>query len=184
MSHREPTSVPPAATESIETVPGESDSHALRVRDPSGPRVLAKLGLAAAPYVGRRAVSLCLFFVASRIIILHFMVGYGTDLGTQKNFVAKIVAGQVPFREFAPEYPPLVFLYTGIPAIFDPSLDSYFQVFRVLTCAVDFGIWVILLRFQFSVFGFQRRTPSPPFGRFTAGWPSCAPPIASREREG
>jgi len=94
----------------------------------------------------RLAVVLVLTFVASRILILVFLAGEGSDLATQKRYVERIVGGKVPFRDFFPEYPPLNFAYTTIPAIMDPSLDWYFQVFRGLTCSVDCLIFAMLLR--------------------------------------
>ena len=70
----------------------------------------------------------------------------GTDLHNQRAYVERMVAGERPFRDFFPEYPPLVFLYTGLPALVDPSLRSYAALFRILSCAVDCGTWAIVLR--------------------------------------
>jgi hypothetical protein len=89
---------------------------------------------------------LCLAILVSRIIIICVLAGRWTDLGVQKRYAGQIVAGQVPFRDFFPEYPPLVFLYTALPALIDPTLAWYFPIFRAIACAVDCGIWITLLR--------------------------------------
>ena len=93
-----------------------------------------------------RCVLLWALFVASRAVIFAYLAGINSDLGTQKAYVGMAVAGRVPFRDFFLEYPPLVFLYSGIPAIFDQSLQSYLATFRVLSCAVDCGIFALVLR--------------------------------------
>jgi hypothetical protein len=99
-------------------------------------------------WVGRhaqRALLLTLLFIASRAVIWVYLAGRGTDLGRQKGYAEEIVSGRMPFRDFFPEYPPLVFLYTAIPAFVAPSPDWYFPIFRALTCAVDCALWLILL---------------------------------------
>jgi hypothetical protein len=85
-------------------------------------------------------------FVASRVAIVLFLAGQGTDLGIHAGYAAQVVAGQLPFRDFFPEYPPLALAFTYLPALFDPSLHWYFPIFRSLCCAVDCGIWLYLLR--------------------------------------
>jgi hypothetical protein len=96
--------------------------------------------------VGRHPVVwLSLLFVASRVAIFAFLVGRGTDLGVHAGYVARIVHGELPFRDFVAEYPPLVFVFTAIPAIFDRSLQYYFPIFRSLCCVVDCGMWALLL---------------------------------------
>lgn len=94
----------------------------------------------------RPAIGLSALFVASRVVIFLFMAGRGTDLGVHAGYGARIVAGEIPFRDFFPEYPPLALLFTSAPALIDPSLRYYFPIFRVLCCAVDCGIWLCLLR--------------------------------------
>ena len=92
------------------------------------------------------ATWLSLLFVASRVGIFLFLAGRGTDLNVQEGYVWQILGGRVPFRDFFPEYPPLVFAFTGIPALFDHSLQLYSPIFRACCCAVDCGIWATVLR--------------------------------------
>jgi hypothetical protein len=77
------------------------------------------------------AVWLSLLFVASRVVVFLFLVGRGTDLGVHAGYAARIVRGELPFRDFVAEYPPLVFVFTAIPAVLDRSLHHYFPIFRV-----------------------------------------------------
>lgn len=105
--------------------------------------------------LGRPAVWLSLLFIASRAVVFLFLAGRGTDLGVHAGYWSRILGGQVPFRDFVPEYPPLVFAFTGIPALLDPSLHWYFPIFRGLCCAFDCGIWVLLL-------GLTRARPTRP----------------------
>jgi hypothetical protein len=92
-----------------------------------------------------QVVWLWILFGVSRAIIFLFLAGYGTDLSVHADYVAQINRGAVPFRDFIPEYPPLVFAFTILPAFLDESLKWYFPIFRVLCCAVDCGIWIYLL---------------------------------------
>ena len=81
----------------------------------------------------------------SRAIIFLFLAGYGTDLNVHAGYIAQINRGALPFRDFFPEYPPLVFSFTILPALLDESLKWYFPLFRIMCCAVDCGIWIYLL---------------------------------------
>jgi hypothetical protein len=92
-----------------------------------------------------RAAWLSVLFMVSRVVVLVFLVGRGSDLHVHAHYAARIVHGQLPFREFVPEYPPLVFVLTSIPAIFDRSLHHYFSIFRCICCGIDCGIWALLL---------------------------------------
>jgi glycosyl transferase family 87 len=91
------------------------------------------------------AVWLWILFVVSRAIIFLFLAGYGTDLNVHAGYIAQINRGALPFRDFFPEYPPLVFLFTCLPALIDGSLKWYFPLFRIMCCAIDCGIWIYLL---------------------------------------
>lgn len=91
-------------------------------------------------------IVLWVLFCVSRIVILVLLSGRGSDLAVQRGYAALIIHGKVPFRDFAPEYPPLVFAFTLVPAMIDRSLRWYFPIFRGLCCAVDCGVWVLLLR--------------------------------------
>src|SRR5271166_6561997 len=122
-------------------------SHALCEEAMSAPNAVCALRrVPQACHSTRAELGLTLLFIVSRVVILVSLAGRTTDLGTQREYAVKMAGGQVPFRDFFPEYPPLVFLYTGISALVDPSLDRYFPIFRALTCAVDCGIWIVLLR--------------------------------------
>ena len=92
------------------------------------------------------AIWLSILFVASRAVVFLFMAGRGTDLGVHSGYAEKIIAGNMPFKDFFPEYPPLVFIFTGIPALLDHSLRWYFPIFRSLCCGVDILTWLLLLR--------------------------------------
>ena len=87
-----------------------------------------------------------MLFLLSRVAVLTFMAGRGTDLGVQRTYAGLIIHGAVPFRDFVAEYPPLVFVFTVIPALIDPSLRHYFVLFRGLCCAVDCATWIVLLQ--------------------------------------
>jgi Protein of unknown function (DUF1583)/Glycosyltransferase family 87 len=89
---------------------------------------------------------LWILFLASRIAILAFLAGRLSDLNVHQAFAAHILAGDVPFRDFTPEYPPLTLLFSCIPALLDPSLIWYVPLFRALCFAVDCGIWLALLK--------------------------------------
>jgi hypothetical protein len=91
------------------------------------------------------AIWLWIFFVVSRAIIFLFLAGYGTDLNVHADYIAQINRGALPFRDFFPEYPPLVFSFTILPALIDESLKWYYPLFRIMCCAVDCGIWIYLL---------------------------------------
>lgn len=93
-----------------------------------------------------RATWFSVLFVVSRVAIFLFLAGRDTDLGVHQGYVRQLLAGRVPFRDFFPEYPPLVFAFTAIPALFDHSLHLYFPIFRGCCCAVDCGIWAAALR--------------------------------------
>jgi hypothetical protein len=93
----------------------------------------------------RPAAWLSVLFVASRAVIFVTLAGRSTDLGVHAGYVARIVHGELPFRDFVAEYPPLVFVFTAVPAIFDRSLHYYFPIFRALCCCVDCGMWALLL---------------------------------------
>jgi hypothetical protein len=101
---------------------------------------------AAAPGRASWAARLSLLFAASRLIIFLWLAGRGTDLGVHADYAARMAAGVVPFRHFVPEYPPLALVFTGLPALLDPSLRGYFPIFRAICCTVDCAIWVTLLR--------------------------------------
>lgn len=90
-------------------------------------------------------VWLWILFVGSRAIIFLCLAGYGSDLSVHADYIAQINRGALPFRDFFPEYPPLVFLFTLLPALIDESLKWYFPIFRILCCAIDCGIWIYLL---------------------------------------
>jgi hypothetical protein len=89
---------------------------------------------------------LWLLFIASRIAILLWAAGKSSDLFVHRDYVEKVIHGQIPYRDFVAEYPPLTFAYTLLPALFDSSLGAYFPVFRLLTCVVDFLIFATLVR--------------------------------------
>jgi hypothetical protein len=91
------------------------------------------------------AIWLWFLFVISRAIIFLFLAGHGTDLYVHADYIAQMNRGAVPFRDFFPEYPPLVFLFTSLPGLVDGSLRWYFPIFRILCCAIDCGIWIYLL---------------------------------------
>jgi len=85
-------------------------------------------------------------FITSRLVIIVLLAGRHTDLGVHWVYVSRIFLGdEIPFRDFFPEYPPLVFLFTMIPAAIDRSFKHYFPLFRGMCCIVDCGIWMMLL---------------------------------------
>jgi hypothetical protein len=85
-------------------------------------------------------------FTMSRVCIFVYLAGRYSDLGVHVDSIREINAGHMPFRDFFPEYPPLVFLFTYVPAVFDASLKWYAPIFRAMCFAVDCGIWVAVLR--------------------------------------
>lgn len=91
-------------------------------------------------------VWLCALFVVSRVVVFVCLAGKKSDLDVHLGYMQQLVAGHVPFRDFFPEYPPLAFLFTSIPALLDRSLAYYFELFRALCCAIDVGIFAIVLR--------------------------------------
>jgi len=92
------------------------------------------------------AVCLSILFVVTRVGIFLFLAGRGTDLGVHSEYWARIIGGELPFRDFVPEYPPLVLAFTGVPVLLDRSLHWYFPIFRGLCCAVDCGMWLLIVR--------------------------------------
>lgn len=96
-------------------------------------------------WLGWPAFWLTLAFILSRVGVFLFLAGRGTDLEAHAKYASRIIAGQVPFRDFFPEYPPLALLFTSIPALLDDSLNWYFAIFRGLCCAVDCGLFAVLL---------------------------------------
>lgn len=89
---------------------------------------------------------LCLLFAVSRVVVFLYLAGKKSDLDVHLGYMQQLVSGRVPFRDFFPEYPPLAFLFTGIPALLDRSLAHYFELFRALCCAIDVGIFATVLR--------------------------------------
>jgi hypothetical protein len=94
---------------------------------------------------GRQTVGLAGLFILSRVIICLFLAGRMTDLPVQQNYARRILDGQVPFRDFIPEYPPLAFAFTLMPAALDPSLHDYPFFFRASCLLVDAGIWTAVI---------------------------------------
>ncbi len=126
-------------------------------------------------YLGRSASGkwlailwLSLLFSLSRLAIFEFLSGRGTDLGILMGYGTRINAGELPFRDFQPEYPPLALLYATIPSAFRVRSSSYPSVFREVTCAVDCAVWLALLSFHLPVFGRRRVEQG------TERIPSCA----------
>lgn len=92
-------------------------------------------------------VWLSALFIASRVVVAVVMAGHGTDVTVHMNYTSRMYWGhELPYRDFIPEYPPLVLAFTSLPAAIDFSLRSYDRLFRVLCFIVDCGIWVLLLR--------------------------------------
>jgi hypothetical protein len=88
-----------------------------------------------------------LAFVVSRVFIFFwFLSGVSSDVDIYRSYAEKVMAGQVPFRDFAAEYPPLAFVLLVLPGVLDPSFAYYHILFRAICCAVDFGIWNVILR--------------------------------------
>lgn len=90
-------------------------------------------------------VGLSLLFAVSRVLVVLYLAGRGTDLAVHAGYAAKMAAGGVPFRDFFPEYPPLALLFVGLPRLLAPSPPAYFATFRAVCFVVDCGIWAILL---------------------------------------
>ena len=73
--------------------------------------------------IDRTAVWLSLVFLVSRGVIFYLVTGQSrTDLNLYRGYVERIAAGNIPFKDFFPEYPPLAFQFISLPAIIDPSL--------------------------------------------------------------
>jgi hypothetical protein len=64
----------------------------------------------------------------------------------QAHYAAQISGGQLPFRDFVSEYPPLALIFSTVPAIFESSLRHYYVIFRGLCCIADCLIWMLILR--------------------------------------
>ena len=85
----------------------------------------------------RPTIWLALVFIITRVAIFLWLAGRGTDLPALRQNVGQLMAGRVPFRDFFPEYPPLVYFYAAIPAAAGVSWGAYIAAFRAMTCAVD-----------------------------------------------
>jgi len=86
-------------------------------------------------------------FLTSRVVVVLFLVGRMSDVTVHMKYVSRLIWNQeLPYRDFIPEYPPLVVAFTSLPAAIDSSLRSYEALFRALCFLVDCGIWGLLLR--------------------------------------
>jgi hypothetical protein len=92
------------------------------------------------------ATKLWVLFVASRAVVLLFLVGRVSDLGWYVEWAGDINAGLIPFRDFFPGYPPLAMMWIGLPGIFASEPAVYFAIFRLLCCAIDCGVFMLVLR--------------------------------------
>lgn len=113
-------------------------------RSPSGPSLGRSAGFLAGVF-SRRAAWLWVAFVVARVCVWALLSGRGTDLDVQAGYGMAIRHGQVPFRDFDAEYPPLALAFDALPAVVDPSGAHYFAVFRSILCVADLAIFAALI---------------------------------------
>ena len=97
--------------------------------------------------VGYVLLWLSIAFAISRASIFYRMTGERrTDLNLYRGYAQKILEGEIPYKDFFPEYPPLALQFLTLPTIVDPSLKWYFGLYRAVCCLVDCAMWVALVR--------------------------------------
>ena len=80
--------------------------------------------------------SLAIITAHALILIVVFNTGiYGTegnpDINRYFNYSVSIAHGQLPYRDFTVEYPPLALVFFTLPQLVAPTLQMYQYVFAV-----------------------------------------------------
>ena len=97
-----------------------------------------------------------LLAVFSILDYLWSTAGYGTNGAAAEWYIAaQILDGNVPYRDFVCEYPPLALLSFLLPGLISSSLPAYFFLFAVemflLDLVVLFIIWKLAARFKLGL---------------------------------
>ena len=93
--------------------------------------------------------SLVIVTIHALILILIFNSGiYNTegnpDINRYFNYSVSIAHGQLPYRDFTVEYPPLALAFFTLPHLFAPTLQMYQYVFAVQILFFDLlGLFLI-----------------------------------------
>ena len=95
--------------------------------------------------VAWRVVLLALLVVAAGLFVAHLEGGPGiSDTGVYQRYGERIAAGDLPYRDFAVEYPPGALVPFVLPALLSETSGKYDTAFRALML-VSLAVIVIFL---------------------------------------
>lgn len=90
---------------------------------------------------GDSGLSLPLFALAHAVLLLGVFRGIyalnATGIDLYYGYAGKILAGQLPYRDFIAEYPPLALVFFTIPRLIGKSYVAYYNVFQYQLLAFD-----------------------------------------------
>lgn len=92
------------------------------------------------------AIHLLFLFLFFRLNILSRAHLAAEDVGRYKYYADRIVAGDVPYKDFIPEYPPLALALFVFPRLFAHTEGGYKAAFVVLMVAFEFLSLMVILR--------------------------------------
>lgn len=79
-------------------------------------------------------------FFSLRLALIFGLGHYISDLDYYHFFAARMMAGELPYRDFTFEYPPLAAAILWFPKFFAPTVESYRLTFRLFALIPDIMI--------------------------------------------
>ena len=90
-------------------------------------------------------IAVALIAIAHVIIFLKLFVTGSFDVELYYNYASKIMSGQMPYRDFAIEYPPGAVLVFLLPRLFSGNINTYYTGFAVEMLAFDLACLLMMV---------------------------------------
>jgi uncharacterized membrane protein len=90
-------------------------------------------------------ISIGLVAIAHVIIFLKLFVIGSFDVELYYNYASNIMSGQMPYRDFAIEYPPGAVLVFLLPRLFSANISTYYTGFAVEMLAFDLACLFMMI---------------------------------------
>ena len=130
--------------------------------------------------VAWRVVLLALLVVAAGLFVAHLEGGPGiSDTGVYQRYGERIAAGDLPYRDFAVEYPPGALVPFVLPALLSETSGKYDTAFRALML-VSLAVIAILLALSLEAFQASTARVATSVGAFLLGVALLGPFVLTR----
>jgi hypothetical protein len=134
--------------------------------------------------VTRRTANLAIAAAALTLVVGVFVAGFEggpgiTDTAVYRLYGDKIVDGDVPYRDFGVEYPPLALVPFTVPSLFSSTQDEYDAVFLALMVFAFAGCSVLIV-LALHAFGASTRRVVGSVSAFCAGIALLGPFLLTR----